>query len=77
MEEGLPLVRAANTGLSAVVDGYGRILHKLPLGTDGVIDSPLPRPAPVTFFAGAPLIGPSLLLLLCLFGALVRRRAGR
>ena len=77
VEEGLPLVRAANTGLSAVVDGYGRILHKLPLGTDGVIDSPLPRPAPVTFFSGAPLIGPSLLLLLCFFGAFVRRRAGR
>jgi apolipoprotein N-acyltransferase len=48
VEEGLPMVRAANTGLSAVIDPYGRILHQLPLGVDGVIDSPLPRAAPPT-----------------------------
>jgi apolipoprotein N-acyltransferase len=77
VEEGLPLVRAANTGLSAVVDGYGRVLHKLPLGSDGVIDSALPRPAPATFFAGDALTGPMALLLLCLFGALVWRREPR
>ena len=77
VEEGLPLVRAANTGLSAVVDGYGRILHKLPLGTDGVIDSPLPRPAPVTVFAAHPLVGSGLLLIFCLLGAFVWRRPTR
>jgi len=77
VEEGLALVRAANTGLSAVVDGYGRIVQKLPLGVEGVIDSPLPRPGPVTFFAGNPLVGPLLLLLLCLSGALVWRRPTR
>ena len=77
VEEGLPLVRAANTGLSAVVDAYGRVLHKLPLGTDGVIDSALPRPAPAPFFAGDPLTGPLALLSLCLLGALVWRREAR
>ncbi len=77
VEEGLPMVRAGNTGLSAVIDGYGRVLKKLPLGIEGVLDSPLPRPAPPTFFAGNPLIGPLLLLLLCLVGALARRRGGR
>ena len=77
VEEGLPMVRAANTGLSAVIDPYGRILRQLPLGVDGVIDSPLPRAAPPTFFAGHPLVGPLALLLFCLLGALLWRRQSR
>jgi apolipoprotein N-acyltransferase len=45
IEEGLPMVRATPTGVSVVLDPYGRRLPKaeLPLGQRGVIDAPLPR----------------------------------
>jgi apolipoprotein N-acyltransferase len=42
VEEGLPLVRSANNGVSAVVDGHGRILAMLGLNARGVIDSGVP-----------------------------------
>jgi apolipoprotein N-acyltransferase len=51
VEEGLPLVRAANSGISAVVDPFGRIIESLPLGSEGTIDSRLPRPVDATPYA--------------------------
>ncbi len=51
VEEGVPLVRAANTGISAIVDPFGRVLQSLPLGIAGVIDTGLPEALPPTIYA--------------------------
>ncbi|NBB98041.1 MAG: apolipoprotein N-acyltransferase [Alphaproteobacteria bacterium] len=51
VEQGLPLLRSANTGVSAGFDGYGRSLGQLALGIDGVLDIPLPPALPPTFYA--------------------------
>lgn len=51
VEEGIPVVRAANTGISMVVDPYGRIVESLKLGERGTVDSPLPKAAPITLFS--------------------------
>ncbi len=53
IEEGLPLVRAANTGISAVVDPFGRVITSLPLGMPGVLDASLPRAIAATPYARA------------------------
>ena len=51
IEQGLPMVRAANTGISAVVDPYGRATDQLPLGARGVLDAALPKVRPATVYA--------------------------
>ena len=76
LEEGLPLVRAANTGISAVVDPYGRVIARLGIGEQGVLDSGLPAALPPTLFARwgelIPMIMAALFLALAL--VLARRR---
>jgi apolipoprotein N-acyltransferase len=51
IEEGLPLVRVANTGISAVIDPTGRLVQTLPLNAEGVIDQFLPQALQPTLFA--------------------------
>ncbi len=50
-EQGLPLIRAANTGVSAVIDARGRVIDALPMDVDGVIDARLPTALPATVYA--------------------------
>jgi apolipoprotein N-acyltransferase len=75
IEQGLPLIRVANTGVSAVIDAKGRILASLPLGTAGTLDHALPAALSATPFArwgDWP-----LLLLLAGVAALLAARAPR
>ena len=51
VETGLPLVRAANSGISMVTDGHGRRIADLPLGVRGVVDSALPVAIGTPLFA--------------------------
>ena len=51
IEQGLPLVRVANTGLTEVVDARGRITASLPFGTNGFLDAALPGPLPAPPYA--------------------------
>jgi apolipoprotein N-acyltransferase len=51
VEQGLPVVRAANTGISAIIDPYGRVVAKLGLGKEGVVDGLLPQALSPTLFA--------------------------
>lgn len=51
VEEGLPLARAANSGISAIVDPYGRILAQKGVNAIGVVDGPLPRASGPTIYS--------------------------
>jgi len=78
VEEGLPLMRAANTGISVGFDSRGRELGRLPLAEAGVLVLPLPGRRPPTSFSRWGLVVPGLL---ALSGAgiavgLTRRRTG-
>jgi apolipoprotein N-acyltransferase len=74
IEEGLPLVRAANSGISAVVDPLGRIVDSLPLGAEGVIDAQLPRPIGATIYTRIGDAPAAMLVVLALL-AIIRRRS--
>jgi apolipoprotein N-acyltransferase len=50
IEFGVPLVRAAKTGISAIIDSYGRVVKSLPLATEGVLDDYLPESIPTTTY---------------------------
>jgi apolipoprotein N-acyltransferase len=73
IEEGLPVVRAANTGISAVIDPLGRIVARLGLGLEGVLDSSLPSAIPPTIYARVGDI-PAMIMVIAAFILVMRRR---
>ena len=50
IEQGLPMARAANTGISAMIDAKGRMIEALPLNQAGALDVPLPAALPPTVY---------------------------
>lgn len=78
IEEGLPVVRATPTGISAIIDADGKIVKSLPLGLDGRIDARLPRAKAPTLFARfgniLPLALAGVLILFALLPLARRRR---
>ncbi|GAB0115030.1 apolipoprotein N-acyltransferase [Acidisoma sp. C75] len=66
VEEGLPLARAANTGISALFDASGRELGRIGMGRRGILVRPLPGPLPPTLFSRLGLWCPGVLALLTL-----------
>lgn len=76
VEQGLPILRAANTGVSAVIDARGGVTASLPLNAAGFLDAPLPPALPPTAYAR---MGDLPVILLVLFATtwvlLIARRA--
>ena len=75
IEEGLPVIRATPTGISAVIDARGRVLASLPLGEAGAIDARLPRAlVPTPFARFGNLLPFAFALLLVAVAVAVRRK---
>ncbi len=66
IEQGLPLARSANTGISAMIDPYGRVTKSLPLNSAGIVDAVLPAPLPPTWYSRTGDLPLSLLLAICI-----------
>lgn len=75
IEEGLPLARPANTGISIAFDAHGREIGRIPLSETGVLDFRLPPPLPETLFARTGNTPTAGFILLALIAATVCRRA--
>ncbi len=74
IESGLPVLRAANTGVSAAIDAQGRVLASVPLNTMGHLDVAVPAARPVTLYARSGDVPWMVLVVLLLVNAGFRRR---
>lgn len=69
VEEGLTIVRSANSGISGVINRYGKILAALPLNHIGVLDYTLPKKLSITTFYGKN--GNYIIVILCFLNILI------
>jgi apolipoprotein N-acyltransferase len=74
IENAMPVARAANTGISVVIDPVGRITASLGLGRMGVLDARLPKALPPSTYARYGDLGFALLLIFTMVLAFVVRR---
>lgn len=77
IEQGLPLARSANTGVSAMIDPWGRITAMLPLNQAGFVDAVLPAPRAPTLYSRTGDLPFALMLLLGFVLAVFERRRRR
>ncbi|MCW3847973.1 apolipoprotein N-acyltransferase [Sphingomonas sp. LB-2] len=76
IEEGLPILRATPTGISAVIDARGHVVASIPHLEEGAVDALLPAPRPPTLFARiGNAAAAAMALLLLLFAFAIRRFA--
>lgn len=76
VEEGLPMIRAANTGVSAVIDAHGRVLAALDMQQEGIIDHVIPPARAATPYGrwGDWMLAALLMLAVAVLAAMSRYR---
>ncbi len=76
IEEGLPIIRATPTGISAIIAADGRLIATVPHGTAGAAEAPLPAPLPPTPFSRiGNMLALGVAMALAAIGVAIRRRA--
>lgn len=75
IELGLPMLRVANRGVTAVIDPWGRSRERLDLHQRGALDAPIPKPRPATFYAKNAWLGVLALTGLLVLGGVIRAQA--
>ncbi|WP_375698096.1 apolipoprotein N-acyltransferase [Pseudophaeobacter sp. TrK17] len=73
-EQGLPMLRAANTGITAMIDPFGRLRETIALGETGAVDAILPQPLAATVYSRTGDLPVLFLCIVLVLGAVEKRR---